>query len=65
MLDDDVAVDEMGTDPGGVEDRTGLVQEHHTHHVVANVTLLVHLLCEEKEKRERDLYTYNKFDVCV
>ena len=43
VLDYNVAVDEVGADPGWVEDRPGPVEEDHAHHVVANVTLLVHL----------------------
>ena len=43
VLDHNVAVDEIGTDPRGVEDCSWLVEEHNTHHVVANVSLLVYL----------------------
>ena len=53
MLHHNVAVDEVGANPGGVEGGTGSVQEDNTHHVVANVTLLVHLCCGERRKGER------------
>ena len=52
MLDHNIAVDEVGADPGGIEDCPRLLQEHHTHHVIANVTLLIHLLWRKRE-RER------------
>ena len=42
-LDNHIAVDEVGTDPGRIEDRVGIVEEHDTDNVVANVTLLVDL----------------------
>ena len=43
-LDNDVAMDKVGTDPCRVEDGVGVVQEHNTYDVVANVTLLVYLV---------------------
>lgn len=52
VLDHNIAVDEVGADPGGIEDCPRLLQEHHTYHVIANVALLVHLLWRER-KRER------------
>ena len=57
MLDHDIAVDEVGTDPGGVKDNPGLLEKHHTHHVVTYMTLLVHLYIrvsggEKEERRE-------------
>ena len=42
----DVAVDEVGANPGWVEGCTRSIQKHNTHHVVANVTLLVYLCGE-------------------
>ena len=44
VLDHNITVDEVGSDPSGVEYGTWLLQEHHTHHVVANVPLFVYLL---------------------
>lgn len=42
-LDNDVTMDEVGTDPRWIEDSVGVVKEHKADNVVANVTLFVHL----------------------
>ncbi len=43
MLHHHIAVDEVRADPGGVKGRPAAIQEHHTHYVIPNVPLLVHL----------------------
>ncbi len=44
VLNHDIAVYEVGAHPGWIEDCEGVLQKHQAHNVIANVTLLVHLL---------------------
>ncbi len=43
MLYYNIAMDEVGADPGRVEDSVPVLQEHKAHNIIANVPLLVHL----------------------
>lgn len=49
MLYYNVAVYEVGADPGWVEDCVSVLQEHQTYNVIADMALLVDLHCHEME----------------